>query len=278
MLQIGKRQELIIINKAKHGIYLGTDADTQEKVLLPNSEVTEDMEIGDKLEVYIYRDSEDRIISTRKMDVMELGDTAVLKVKEVTNIGAFLDWGLPKDLFLPFKQQTKTLKKDQSVLVALYLDKSSRLCATMNVYEYLSSDSPYKKDDKVHGVVYEIIDSFGAYVAVDNKYSAMIPKQELFSNLKVGDLIQARVTKVKEDGRLDLSLREKSFIAMDTDSLMIYRELLRAGGSLPLNDKSSPEDIYERFQLSKNAFKRAIGHLYKEKKIVLHKDGIEVVK
>lgn len=278
MLQIGKRQELIIINKAKHGIYLGTDADTQEKVLLPNSEVTESMEIGDKLEVYIYRDSEDRIISTRRMDVMELGDTAVLKVKEVTNIGAFLDWGLPKDLFLPFKQQTRTLKKDQSVLVALYLDKSSRLCATMNVYEYLSSDSPYKKDDKVHGVVYEIIDSFGAYVAVDNKYSAMIPKQELFSNLKVGDLIQARVTKVKEDGRLDLSLREKSFIAMDTDSLMIYRELLRAGGSLPLNDKSSPEDIYERFQLSKNAFKRAIGHLYKEKKIVIHKDGIEVVK
>ncbi len=278
MLQIGKRQELTIINKAKHGIYLGTDADTQEKVLLPNSEVTENMEIGDKLEVYIYRDSEDRIISTRKMDVMELGDTAVLKVKEVTNIGAFLDWGLPKDLFLPFKQQTRTLKKDQSVLVALYLDKSSRLCATMNVYEYLSSDSPYKKDDKVHGVVYEIIDSFGAYVAVDNKYSAMIPKQELFSNLKVGDLIQARVTKVKEDGRLDLSLREKSFVAMDTDSLMIYRELLRAGGSLPLNDKSSPEDIYERFQLSKNAFKRAIGHLYKEKKIVIHKDGIEAVK
>lgn len=278
MLQIGKRQELTIINKAKHGIYLGTDADTQEKVLLPNSEVTENMEIGDKLEVYIYRDSEDRIISTRKMDVMELGDTAVLKVKEVTNIGAFLDWGLPKDLFLPFKQQTRTLKKDQSVLVALYLDKSSRLCATMNVYEYLSSDSPYKKDDKVHGVVYEIIDSFGAYVAVDNKYSAMIPKQELFSNLKVGDLIQARVTKVKEDGRLNLSLREKSFVAMDTDSLMIYRELLRAGGSLPLNDKSSPEDIYERFQLSKNAFKRAIGHLYKEKKIVIHKDGIEAVK
>lgn len=279
MLQIGKIQTLEIFSIVKHGAYLIVPGeDENERVLLPKSELTEEMQVGDTISVYIYRDSEDRIISTTKFPPMELGDTCVLTVKEVNNIGAFLDWGLPKDLFLPYKQQTRPLKEGQQILVALYLDKSSRLCATMKVYEYLQNNSPYEKDDRVRGVVYEIIESFGAYVAVDNKYSAMIPNNELFKPVRVGELITARVTKVKEDGRLDLSLREKAFVQMDSDALIIYRELMKSGGHLPLGDKSSPEEIKQHFEMSKNAFKRAIGHLYKDKKIEIKPDGIYVVK
>ena len=279
MLQIGKIQTLEIFSIVKHGAYLIVPGGTEnERVLLPKSELTEEMQVGDTISAYIYRDSEDRLISTTKFPPMELGDTCVLTVKEVNNIGAFLDWGLPKDLFLPYKQQTRPLKEGQQILVALYLDKSSRLCATMKVYEYLLNNSPYKKDDRVRGVVYEIIESFGAYVAVDNKYSAMIPNNELFKPVRVGELITARVTKVKGDGRLDLSLREKAFVQMDSDALLIYRELMKSGGYLPLGDKSSPEEIKEHFEMSKNAFKRAIGHLYKDKKIEIKPDGIYVVK
>lgn len=278
MLQIGKIQTLEINSIVKHGAYLIVPGGNEKnRVLLPKSELAEEMQIGDTLSVYIYRDSEDRLISTTKFPPMELGDTCVLTIKEVTNIGAFLDWGLTKDLFLPFKQQTRPLKEGQQILVALYLDKSSRLCATMKVYDYLLNNSPYKKDDRVNGVVYEVIESFGAYVAVDNKYSAMIPNKELHKPLRVGELISARVTKVKEDGRLDLSLVEKAFIQMDSDALLIYRELMKSGGHLPLGDKSSPEEIKEHFQMSKNAFKRAIGHLYKEKKITIETDGIHIV-
>ena len=278
MLQIGKIQTLEIAKETKFGVYLiAPDGDENERVLLPKSETTEDMKVGETISVYIYRDSEDRIIATTKFPPMELGDTCVLTVKEVNNIGAFLDWGLTKDLFLPYKQQTRPLKAGQQILVGLYLAKSSRLCATMKVYEYLRNDSPYKKDDRVNGVVYEVIESFGAYVAVDNKYSAMIPNKELHQPVRAGELISARVTKVKEDGRLDLSLREKAFVQMDSDALIIYRELMKSGGHLPLGDKSSPEEIKEHFKMSKNAFKRAIGHLYKDKKIEIKPDGIYVV-
>lgn len=279
MLQIGKIQTLEINKDTKFGVYLvDPNGDTNERVLLPKGETTEDMQVGDSLSVYIYRDSEDRPIATMKYPPMELGDTCILTVKEVNKIGAFLDWGLTKDLFLPYKQQTRPLKEGQQILVALYLDKSSRLCATMNVYEYLQSNSPYKKDDRVNGVVYEVIESFGAYVAVDNKYSAMIPNKEIHKPLRVGELISARVTKVKEDGRLDLSLQEKAFVQMDSDALVIYRELMKSGGFIPLHDKSTPDEIKERFQMSKNAFKRAIGHLYKDKKIEIKSDGIYTVK
>ncbi|SET62923.1 CvfB family protein [[Clostridium] polysaccharolyticum] len=279
MLQIGKIQTLEIAKETKFGLYLiDPDGNAKECVLLPKGETTPEMQVGETVSVYIYRDSEDRVIATTKFPPMELGDTCILTVKEVNNIGAFLDWGLTKDLFLPYKQQTRPLKAGQQILVALYLDKSSRLCATMKVYEYLKNNAPYQKDDRVNGVVYEIIESFGAYVAVDNKYSAMIPNKELHKNLRPGELITARVTNVKEDGRLDLSLQEKAFVQMDSDALIIYRELMKSGGYLPLHDKSSPDEIKEHFQMSKNAFKRAIGRLYKDKKIEIKSNGIYTVK
>ncbi len=287
MILLGRMQTLRVVKKTDFGVYLAdqdieTDRSfTPEKkevidvpsILLPKAQAKE-LNTGDTVEVFVYKDSEDRPIATTAKPLLTMNTVATLTVKEVTNIGAFLDWGLAKDLFLPFKEQTFRVQKGDSVLVTLYIDKSSRLCATSKVYNSLSAQSPYKTDDQVTGTVYEIINAFGAYVAVDDLYSALIPNKELFTELKPGDKISARVTKVQPDGRLVLSIREKSYLQMDTDCTLIYDALVKAGGFLPYHDKTSPELIKAKFGLSKNAFKRAIGHLQKEGKLLIEEDGI----
>jgi predicted RNA-binding protein (virulence factor B family) len=181
-----------------------------------------------------------------------------------------------KDLLLPYKEQTRKVEEGDQVLITLYIDKSQRLCATMKVYDLLSTDSPYKKEDMVEGIVYDAIDSFGIFVAVDNKYSGMLPKNEVFTPIKIGDTVKARVLQVREDGKLTLSLREKAHVQMDTDSKFILARLKAAGGQLPFNDSSDPESIRQEFNMSKNAFKRAIGKLYKAGSVTLTDDGIRL--
>lgn len=290
MILLGRMQTLRVVKKTDFGVYL-TDqgmetvaSPVQDKkevvdvpsILLPKTQA-KNLAIGDTVEVFIYKDSEDRPIATTAKPLLTMGAIARLNVKEVTGIGAFLDWGLAKDLFLPFKEQTFRVQKGDSVLVTLYIDKSSRLCATAKVYSSLASDSPYQKEDQVSGTVYEIIDAFGAYVAVDDRFSALIPKKELFTALKPGEKVNARVTKVQPDGRLVLSIREKSYLQMDVDCSLIYDALCKAGGFLPYHDKTSPDLIKAKFGLSKNAFKRAIGHLQKEGKLIIEEDGISKI-
>lgn len=278
MIELGKYQTLEVIKQTDFGIYLGEiNSDGKTSILLPKSEVPEGTVAGDHLKVFLYRDSEDREIATTAKVPLTIGELAVLKVKEINKIGAFLDWGLMKDLFLPYKEQTAEIKEGDNVLVTLYLDKSNRLCGTMKVYDILSTRAPYKKDDVVTGIVYEILDSFGAFVAVDNKYSALIPNNEIFVPIKVGDSITGRVARVRDDGKLTLSLRKKSYIQMDSDTVMIIEQLKAADGFLPYNDKSKPDDIKTRFGLSKNSFKRAIGRLYKAGAITITEDGIRIV-
>jgi predicted RNA-binding protein (virulence factor B family) len=278
MIELGKYQTLEVVKKTDFGMYL-TDPGAGDKhtVLLPAKEVPEGTVLGDKLEVFIYKDSEDREIATTAKVPVTAGGLAVLRVKEVSKIGAFLEWGLMKDLLLPYKEQTARVQEGDQVLITLYVDKSSRLCATTKVYDLLSTDSGYKKDDMVSGIVYDQIDAFGIFVAVDNKYSAMIPKNELFPSVRIGDTIHARVLSVREDGKLNLSLREKSHLQMDADSEIILKKLKASGGFLPFNDASSPEAIKDEFQISKNAFKRAIGRLYKEGAITITDTGIRLM-
>ena len=273
--ELGKRRMLTVVKTVDFGIYLGT---SEERVLLPKKEVPKEIEIGDPVEVFLYKDSSDRLIATTAEPKITLGELAVLTVKDTGKIGAFLDWGLPKDLLLPFKEQTAKVKKGDEVLVALYVDKSGRLCATMKVYEKLRTDSPYKKDDHVEGIIYETSDNFGVFVAVDNCYSALIPKREAFGRLKVGDCVSARVLKVREDGKLDLSVREKAFLQMDEDAALIMKRMEEYGGKLPFNDKADPELIKQEFGLSKNAFKRAVGRLLKEGRIKISEKNIEMKK
>ena len=273
--ELGKRRMLTVVKTVDFGIYLGT---SEERVLLPKKEVPKEIEIGDPVEVFLYKDSSDRLIATTAEPKITLGELAVLTVKDTGKIGAFLDWGLPKDLLLPFKEQTAKVKKGDEVLVALYVDKSGRLCATMKVYEKLRTDSPYKKDDHVEGIIYETSDNFGVFVAVDNCYGALIPKREAFGRLKVGDRVSARVLKVREDGKLDLSVREKAFLQMDEDAALIMKRMEEYGGKLPFNDKADPELIKQEFGLSKNAFKRAVGRLLKEGRIKISEKNIEMKK
>ena len=267
MLEIGKRQLLTIVKKVDFGVYLAKEqeADPEEKVLLPRKEVPENAQPGDEIEVFLYRDSKDRMIATVRQPKLSLGEVAVLRVKENGKIGAFLDWGLEKDLLLPFREQVRKVRPGEECLVALYLDKSKRLCATMKVYHYLRTDSPYEKDQKVTGTLYEISDNFGAFVAVDNCYSALIPKKEPLGNARVGDTVEARVTEVLKDGKLSLSLREKAYIQMNEDAQKLLKLLEEQGGELPVGDKSSPEKIKELTGMSKNEFKRAVGNLYKQR-------------
>lgn len=263
-MELGKKQVLTVVKKVEFGVYLGTE---EERVLLPRKQVPEGIEAGDPIEVFLYKDSSDRLIATTNEPKLTLGETAVLTVAQVGKFGAFLDWGLEKDLFLPFKEQTAKVKAGDECVAALYIDKSQRLCATMKVYKYLRTDSPYQKDDKVEGIVYDSSDKFGMFVAVDGKYSALVPQRELPRELKVGQRIRARVTEVKPDGKLNLSVREKAFIQMDQDALLVLERIEQYGGTLPFNDKADAEVIKKEFGLSKNAFKRAVGHLYKERKI-----------
>lgn len=272
-----------MIKKVEFGVYLaenvqgsesGERRQQPEKVLLPAKQVPRGAGIGDEIEVFIYRDSKDRLIATTNRPLITLGGVARLRVVQTGQIGAFLDWGLEKDLLLPFKEQKRKVKEGESCLVALYIDKSGRLCATMNVYRYLRQDSPYKKDDRVRGTVYEISDNFGAFVAVDDIYSGLIAQKELYGDVRVGGTVTARVTEVKEDGRLNLSIREKAYLQIEKDAEKILQVIDSYDGALPFTDKASPETIKREMQMSKNEFKRAVGHLLKEKKIFIGERAI----
>ena len=237
MMKLGKTQVLTVVKKVDFGVYLGGE---DERVLLPKKQVPSGIEVGDPIEVFLYKDSDDRLIATTKQPKIQLGELAVLDVADTGKYGAFLDWGLEKDLFLPFKQQTKKVEKGDRCLVSLYIDKSQRLCATMRVYEMLKKNSPYQKDDEVEGIIYDTSDNFGIFVAVDNQYSALIPKKDSFGKLRVGQTVQARVTAVKPDGKLDLSVKDKIPMQMDKDAAFILKKMQQRGGSLPFTDKADP--------------------------------------
>lgn len=274
MIELGKKQELTVSKITEHGAYLKAE-DSTEQVLLPKNQLSGE-QAGDSVTVFIYKDSEDRQIATKEIPPLTLGGLAKLPVVQVNQVGAFLDWGLLKNLFLPFREQTRPLKEGDEVLVSLYIDKSSRLCATMHVYDYLRTDSPYKKDDRVTGMVYDVSRNFGAFVAIDDLYSALVPRDDLPYPLRSGQLVEARVARVLPDGKLTLSLREKAHVQMESDAKLILSALRGAGGFLPYNDKSDAEEIKARFCLSKAAFKRALGNLYKARLITISEDGIRI--
>ena len=263
-MHLGEYQELKVVKIVDFGVYLQEE---DGEILLPKKQVPEGTKIGDELRVFLYKDSNDRPIATRKEVKLVKGDTALLTVVAVNRMGAFLDWGLEKDLFLPFKEQTKKVKEGEQVLVSLYIDKSKRLCATMNVYNTLRCDSDYRTGDEVTGIIYEESPQFGYFVAVDNCYSAIISRQEAYGNLQIGDTVKARVIKVRDDGKLNLSVREKAYKQMYTDMDKILQLLDSYSGVLPFTEKATPEVIRRETGMGKNEFKRAVGHLYKERKI-----------
>ena len=274
-MRLGEYQKLKIIKKVDFGVYLAERGDDELRVLLPYKQVPEGAALGDEIEVFLYKDSKDRLIARTNRPKLALGELAVLRVLEVGKIGAFLDWGLEKDLFLPYKEMTARIEAGDEVLVKLYIDKSRRLCASMKkLYDLLRKDSPYHKDDVVTGRIYEFGHDFGTFVAVDDCYSAMIPAHEDCSHLRIGDVIEAKVLGVKPDGKLDLTMRAKAYLQMDEDAEKVMGVIEEFAGVLPFTDKASPEVIKRETGLSKNAFKRAVGRLYKERRIEITERAI----
>lgn len=275
MIELGKIQRLEVIRKTPIGVYLNSKNNKGDDVLLPKSQVPQEIDTGDEIEVFVYKDSEDRTIATVKKPKLAIGELTMLKVAEVTGIGAFLDWGLEKDLFLPFREQVGKVMKGGTYLVGLYIDSSNRLCATMNVFNLLSSESPCKENDRVRGTIYSISKELGAFVAVENKYQGLIPVKELYGNYSVGDNLEVRVKKVRKDGKLELSSRKEAYNEIEGDAQKIMDRLKSRGGTLPINDSSSPDYIKAELNMSKGAFKRAVGRLLKEGAVKITDQGIE---
>ncbi len=275
----GTSQRMIIVKRVKFGVYLAfsPDAPAEDRILLPASGVPGDARTGDEVEVFIYRDSQDRLIATTKTPALKLNETARLKVAQTGRIGAFLSWGLEKDLLLPYAEQTYTIHEGDEVLAALYIDKSGRLCATMNVYPYLKTGSPYITGDSVRGIAYQDSERFGIFVAVDDRYQALIPRRECYGDIRLGAEINARVVQVREDGKLDLSVRRKAYEQMDDDAEAIYKLIRSYDGVLPFTDKATPEVIKLHTGMSKNEFKRALGRLMKEGRVQKTDTAIRII-
>jgi hypothetical protein len=279
MIKLGEIQELEVAKKTEIGVYLKSQDTDKPKdwVLLPKKQVPSGTNIGDKIKVFIYRDSDDRIIATVKRPKIVMGEIAALKVVEKSRIGAFLDWGLEKDLFLPFKEQVGDIRLNGKYLVGLYIDKSDRLCATMNLYKVLRTDSPYKINDTVTGTVFSLKRGLGAMVAVEGKYLGLIHEGELLKPLHPGQTVKVRVSNIKEDGKLDLSLKDAPKLQIDKDGEKILKILIKNRGFLPLNDDSRPEDINRMLNMSKSSFKKAVGRLMKKRLVVMTHEGIEML-
>ncbi len=279
-IRVGEQQTLTVLRETEFGIYLGPEF-SDESVLLPKKQVPQGTKPGGKLSVFIYRDSEDRLIATTRTPMVRVHQFAYLTVRSVARAGAFLDWGLEKDLFLPYKEQERALKAGERVLVYVYLDKSGRLSSTMRVYDWLShvTGGEFEKDGEIEGIVYRVQPEIGAFTAVieesdrekqcfDRLYYGLIPKQDLFENYQAGDRIHGHVVHIRPDGKLDLAVRLKAHQQLVQDGETILQKMEEFGGSLPFGEKASPEIIRRELHMSKSGFKRALGHLLKEGRIV----------
>ena len=276
MFKTAYYQNLVISHQVDFGLYL-KEPEGEDVVLLPKKEIPKEFEIGDEIRVFIYRDSEDRQIATTKEDLPEPGDIRVYEVTDVNKVGAFLDWGLSKELFLPFSQQRVKVKKNRKYLATTYVDKSDRICATTYVGKFLRTDHKYLPGEAISGTVFRLRDDLGAIIAVDNKYLALLPQDQITENLKSGDQISGFVARILEDGKIDFSLHKAAHLQRRDDADIIFDMLQNEGGFLPFNDKSNPDDIKEKFGLSKKAFKRAIGNLLRLGKIKIENDGIRKI-
>lgn len=272
MYKLGQRENLKI-DKINTEVLLKKD--NENNFVRMNVDELSGEKVGDVIDVFIYNDNK-KLMATKKQPKIELGKIARLEVKDITRIGAFLDCGLDKDILLPFKEQTSKLVKGQKYLVYLYIDKSNRLALTMRIKNLLKNDSGYVKNDWVEGVIYNIVDGLGAFVAVDNKYEGLIPESELTGVVDLGEEVKCRVTDVKSDGKLDLSFFEPAYKHISSDADVIMEELKNSDGFINFNDKTDANKIKSVFNMSKSSFKRAVGRLLKENMIQFYKDGIKL--
>ena len=274
MLKIGNTNTLTIARASDFGLYLNS---SQGDILLPNRYVTDAMEIGQAIEVFVYTDSEDRLVAVTDFPPAQVGEFAALRVKDVTSVGAFLDWGLEKDLLLPFKEQLNSPRAGQRVVVRVCLDpRTQRVIAVAKLQPFFRRDvAELDEKQAVSALVFQETD-LGYKVLVDRRYEGLIYRNEVFDTLSVGDERRGYVKKVRDDGKLDIRLQPIGVAGIDAARETVLKKLSEADGYLPYHDKSDAEDIQRAFGLSKKAFKRAVGGLYKDKKITLEEKGIRL--
>ena len=276
MLKIGNTNTLTVTRVSNFGLYLNS---SQGEILLPNRYVTPSMEVGHPLEVFVYTDSEDRLVCVTDQPLAQVDEFAALKVKEVTSFGAFLDWGLEKDLLLPFKEQLSPVQTGDTVVVRVCLDpRTQRVIAVAKLQPFFDRDlSPLQERQKVTVLVFQETD-LGFKVLVNWRYEGLVFRNEVFKLLRKGEPYVGYVKKVRDDGKLDISLQPIGVVAgIDSSRETVLQKLTEAQGYLPYHDKSDPAELQRVFGLSKKAFKRAVGGLYRDKQIALEEDGIRLV-
>lgn len=270
---VGQYQQLEVIKFLDFGLYLAAG---QEEILLPVKQIPDDIKIGDSLEVFIYRDSEDRLIATTHKPIATANSFACLRVTDTSSFGVFLDWGLEKDLFMPFSEQSKKLVPGRSYLVWIYVDeKTDRVICSARLEKFLSTDvKDQLQEDQVVGLLIWEFTELGIKAVIDEKYSGVIYHNEIFTQLHVGDRIHGYIKKIREDGKVDLTLRKKGYAEVEDTKGALLKILLKNKGFLPLNDNSTPQQIYDSVHMSKKTFKKTVGGLLKQGLINLSTEGI----
>ncbi len=275
MKQLGKIQSLEVLRFTSVGAYINAIDETSDSdVLLPKKYLSDDIALGDMVDVFLYKDGQNRLIATTQKPLLQVGDIGVLKVDSVTEHGAFLKWGLDKDLLMPFDEQKQKTVVGQKVTVIVYIDKSERLCASQKIERHLTLEHDYQVNSWVEGTVYKFHPEIGAFVAVDNKHFGLVPLKDCLVPLTAGQLIKARIAKVHPDGKLVLALRAAGAEQLFADVETILAALAENDGRLPFDDKAAPQMIKKSLNMSKKAFKRAIGVLLKEGKVKIEENTI----
>lgn len=277
MINLGEINKLTIVRSTDNGFYLNDDEENE--VLLPNNYIEKGWGIGDEVEVFVFKDSEDRITATNETPKIKLNGFALLQVNDVNSVGAFLNWGLPKDLFVPFKEQKHKMREGKFYVVTMFLDyDSERLVASSKIDSFLEyEDIELENGQEVDIIVYERT-PLGYNCVVNGLYKGLIYENEVFRDLNIGEKTTAYIKNVREDLKIDVSLQKVGYVAQDENQEKILNILKGDAGYIGLTDKSKPEDIYQELRMSKKAFKKAIGGLYKQKVIWLKKDGIYLTK
>ena len=276
-IELGKFNQLEVVKQVDFGMYL--DGGEEGEILLPTRYVPEDCKVGDWLNVFLYLDNEERLIATTLTPLVQVGEFACLEVSWVNQFGAFLNWGLMKDLFVPFSEQKMKMQVGNKYVIHAYIDDESfRIVASAKVDRYLSKEkAPYQPGEEVNILIWQKTD-LGFKAIIENMYSGLLYDSEIFQTLHTGDTLKAYIKQVREDGKIDLILQKPGFEKVDDFSKTLYHYIADHGGRIGLNDKSPAEEIYDVFGVSKKTFKKAVGDLYKKRLILLHEDGLELVR
>ena len=276
-IELGKFNQLEVVKQVDFGMYL--DGGEEGEILLPTRYVPEDCKVGDWLNVFLYLDNEERLIATTLTPLVQVGEFACLEVSWVNQFGAFLNWGLMKDLFVPFSEQKMKMQVGNKYVIHAYIDDESfRIVASAKVDRYLSKEkAPYQPGEEVNILIWQKTD-LGFKAIIENMYSGLLYDSEIFQTLHTGDTLKEYIKQVREDGKIDLILQKPGFEKVDDFSKTLYHYIADHGGRIGLNDKSPAEEIYDVFGVSKKTFKKAVGDLYKKRLILLHEDGIELVR